>query len=102
MDTCSPERWNEEEEKIKEEMLKYETSSCAFLWIVSTCPDCGAANWIEMDPKMDACLCFRCQKTFWVSEAAYDNYKVEIIMSKVFDYDARVPEWVFKGMKNPD
>jgi ribosomal protein S27AE len=100
--TCPPEKWKEEEAKVIKEMSKYDISASSFSWINSTCPDCGAANWVEMSVEMDACQCFRCKKTFWISKSIYENYKTSLVMSKVFDYEAKVPEWVFKGLEKPD
>ena len=102
-DSCSQEKWKKEEDKIVEKMSKYEVSASSFIWINSTCPDCGTINWIDMLVEPEACECFKCKKTFWISEKIYNEHKTSLVMLNVFDsVNVRAEEFVFYGQKNPD
>lgn len=102
METCPPEKWEKEEKKIVADMSKYKISGSSFVWINSTCPDCGTVNWIDMAIDVEACECFKCKKTFWISYEIHEEFKTSLIMSEVFNTTARLSENIFLGMKKPN
>lgn len=103
MERCSKEKWEEQEDKIVEQMSKYPISGSSFIWISSTCHDCGRVNWIDMMVEVEACKCFNCQKTFWISEKIYEDHKTNLVMANVFNsVDIREEEWVYNGKEKPD
>ncbi len=100
--TCSKEKWAEEEVKVINVMSCHKISSETEIWQKSICPDCNAQNWILMLSDMEACKCFKCEKTFWISEKIYEDYKTNLVMGQVFDYAPKTIESVFKGIEKPD
>lgn len=100
--TCSKEKWEEEEKKIVKSMSKYKTSQHCETWHKSPCPNCAAVNWIFMNRKMEACKCHKCEKVFWISEEIYEDYKTSLVMGEVFDFDPKKVEDIFIGMEKPD
>jgi len=103
MEHCPKEKWEEQESKVTEEMSKYEVSGSSFTWIKSTCPDCGTVNWIDMLVEVEVCECHKCQKTFWISKKIYEDYKINLVMQKVFDsVPLEEEEWIIKGQVKPD
>lgn len=100
--TCPPEKWKEEEDKVVKDMSKYEISLSCEEWFKIICPSCNSHNWVKRTMRNEACKCFGCKNIFWISSQVYDNYKTELVMSKVFDYDAKAHESVFNGMEKPD
>jgi len=99
---CSKEKWEAEEKKIIEEMSRHEIASECEPWEKSTCPHCNAQNWILMTRDMEACKCYKCEKTFWISEKIHEDYKINLIMGQVFDFESKKIESIFKGMEKPD
>ena len=82
-------------------MSCHEISSETEIWQKSECPACAASNWILMLSDMEACKCWNCQETFWISEKIYDDYKLSLVMAEVFNLTA-YEEYIFNGMENPD
>jgi len=101
--TCPPEKWEKEEDKIVEKMSKYPISNSSFNWTRSTCPNCGKENWIEMMKDPEACNCFKCKKTFWISEKIYEELKTSLVMANVFNLDdIRNEEFIIDGKEKPN
>jgi hypothetical protein len=96
------EKWQEEDVKIALDLARYRVSGSCFSWKKSTCPDCGTYNWIDMTVGVESCKCFKCNKVFWISEKIYDDYKLSLVMARVFDFEAKEPEDTFYGMESPD
>jgi ribosomal protein S27E len=99
---CSNEKWKEEEQKIVNDLSRYQVSESCETWLKIKCPDCGSINWASMSVRYEACRCHKCKKIFWMSEKIYDDYKTELTMSIVFDFDANWLEDIFDGLEFPN
>ena len=99
---CSNKKWKEKESQVVDSLSRNKISKDCETWLKTSCPECGTTNWISMSIKCEAGKCFKCDRTFWVSEKIYDDYKTEIIMSQVFDYKTSIVENVFKGLEKPN
>ena len=64
---CPPEKWKEEEDKVVEDMSKYEISLSCERWFKIICPSCNSHNWVKTTIRSEACKCFGCNAVFWVS-----------------------------------
>jgi len=83
-------------------MSRYKIALDCEPWQKAICSNCNASNWILMTKNMEACKCHKCEKTFWISEKIYDDYKVSLVMGQVFDYTPKTIEDIFIGMEKPD
>lgn len=99
---CSKEKWEAEEQKIIDTLSRHKISKNCNEWLRTICPNCEQRNWVFMSIRFEACKCFNCEKTFWISEKIYDDYKTELTLAEVFDYETNLVPNVFEGLENPN
>ena len=101
MQKCSKEKWEEEQELIKSSLSRYKIASKCDEWLRTTCPNCGQPNWVYMGIRFEACECFKCEKTFWISNKIYDDYETELTLAEVFGTKANRVAAIFEGLETP-
>jgi hypothetical protein len=99
---CSGELWKQKEDKVVLELSKHKTTEHSENWIFSVCPNCNTGNWALMSVRYEACKCHNCQTVFWLNDKIYQDYKTELTMSKIFDYEVNQVENIFSGLPKPD
>ena len=102
MQKCSNEKWEAEEQKIVDFLSRRQIAHSAN-WLQCWCPKCKEVNWALLSEvtRFEACSCFNCEEIFWLSQEIYENYKTELVLSNVFDYQANEQENITKGLKDP-